>query len=69
MTPLCLDTVETPAGILDLSQTDWRPEVGERVRIVPNHACVSVNLHDSLLAREGDALRRIELEARGRGRS
>ncbi|MCK5650788.1 MAG: alanine racemase [Gemmatimonadetes bacterium] len=56
-------------GILDLSHTDWRPQVGERVRIVPNHVCVSVNLHDSLLAQEGDALRRIELEARGRGRS
>ena len=63
---LHLDTVETPAGILDLSHTDWPPQVGERVRIVPNHVCVSVNLHDSLLAQEGDRLRRIELEARGR---
>lgn len=35
-------------GILDLSRTDWRPRVGERVRIVPNHVCVSVNLHDQL---------------------
>ena len=56
-------------GILDLSHTDWRPAVGDRVRIVPNHVCVSVNLHDSLLALEGDSLRRVELEARGRSRS
>jgi D-serine deaminase-like pyridoxal phosphate-dependent protein len=35
-------------GILDLSRTDWRPRVGDRVRIVPNHVCVSVNLHDRL---------------------
>ncbi len=37
-------------GILDLSGTTWRPAVGERVRIVPNHVCVSVNLQDRLLA-------------------
>ena len=35
-------------GILDLSRTEWRPRVGDRVRIVPNHVCVSVNLHDRL---------------------
>ena len=33
-------------GILDLSATRWRPRIGERVRVVPNHVCVSVNLHD-----------------------
>ena len=37
-------------GILDLSETEWRPRVGDRVRIVPNHVCVSVNLHDRLWA-------------------
>jgi D-serine deaminase-like pyridoxal phosphate-dependent protein len=37
-------------GILDLSQTEWRPRVGDHVRIVPNHVCVSVNLHDRLWA-------------------
>lgn len=31
-------------GVLDLSTTDWRPALGDRVRIVPNHVCVSVNL-------------------------
>ncbi len=35
-------------GILDLSSTGWRPRVGDRVRIVPNHVCVSVNLHNRL---------------------
>ena len=35
-------------GLVDLSRTDWRPSVGERVRIVPNHVCVSVNLQDEL---------------------
>ena len=53
-------------GILDLSGTDWRPEVGDRVRIVPNHVCVSVNLQSHLWALEGDGLSRVALEGRGR---
>lgn len=40
-------------GLLDLGATDWRPEVGDRVRIVPNHVCVSVNLQERLLGVRG----------------
>lgn len=54
-------------GVLDLSASDWRPRIGERVRVVPNHVCVSVNLQDRLLARDGATYRWVELEARGRG--
>ncbi|MCH7563575.1 MAG: alanine racemase [Gemmatimonadetes bacterium] len=54
-------------GILDISATDWRPAVGDRVRIVPNHVCVSVNLQDHLLAVDGEHVERWPLEARGRG--
>ena len=43
-------------GVLDLSQTSWRPRVGERVRIVPNHVCVSVNLHDRLRGVRGEEI-------------
>jgi D-serine deaminase-like pyridoxal phosphate-dependent protein len=43
-------------GLLDLSRTDWRPRVGERVRIVPNHVCVSVNLHERLWGVRGDQI-------------
>jgi len=53
-------------GVLDLSRTSWRPKVGERVRIVPNHVCVSVNLQEALYARGPEGLERIDLEARGR---
>ncbi|MCP3140906.1 alanine racemase [Pyxidicoccus xibeiensis] len=35
-------------GLLDVSGTAWRPRVGERVRVVPNHVCTSVNLHERL---------------------
>lgn len=43
-------------GLLDLSRTDWRPRVGERVRIVPNHVCVSVNLHERLWGVRADRI-------------
>ncbi|HEX5580703.1 MAG TPA: alanine racemase, partial [Gemmatimonadaceae bacterium] len=35
-------------GILDLSRTDWRPSVGEQVRVVPNHVCIVVHLHEAV---------------------
>ena len=41
-------------GVLDLSATDWRPRIGERVRVVPNHVCVSVNLQERLYGVRGD---------------
>lgn len=53
-------------GVLDLSGSDWIPVVGERVRIVPNHVCVSVNLQDHLLARDSGGHHLLRLEARGR---
>jgi D-serine deaminase-like pyridoxal phosphate-dependent protein len=53
-------------GMLDLSDTDWRPEVGERVRIVPNHVCVSVNLQPALAVVDDGRVERWPLEGRGR---
>lgn len=53
-------------GMVDLSDTDWRPAIGDRIRIVPNHVCVSVNLQDGILVVDGDSVERWELEARGR---
>ena len=53
-------------GLLDLSQTDWQPRVGERVRIVPNHVCVSVNLHAFVWGVRGERVeRRWPVAARG----
>ena len=41
--------------------------VGERVRILPNHACVVSNLHDRLLAvRAGVVETELRVAARGR---
>lgn len=54
-------------GVLDVSSTDWVPRIGERVRIIPNHVCVSVNLQDRLLAVDEGEHSFLELEGRGRG--
>jgi D-serine deaminase-like pyridoxal phosphate-dependent protein len=53
-------------GVLDLGETEWLPRVGERVRIVPNHVCVSVNLQDRLLAVDDGVHTIVQLEGRGR---
>jgi D-serine deaminase-like pyridoxal phosphate-dependent protein len=53
-------------GLLDVSMTDWRPRIGERVRIVPNHVCVSVNLQPRLWLVDGEQLvGSYEVAARG----
>jgi D-serine deaminase-like pyridoxal phosphate-dependent protein len=57
-------------GILDLSRTSWRPEVGERVRVVPNHVCIVVHLNDVLHGLRGDVVERSwPVAARGRERA
>jgi len=43
-------------GVLDLSATSWRPEVGQQVRVVPNHVCVVVHLNDVIIGARGDVV-------------
>jgi D-serine deaminase-like pyridoxal phosphate-dependent protein len=54
-------------GVLDLTHSTWAPRIGDRVRIVPNHVCVSVNLQDRVLGFDGDRCASLSLEGRGRG--
>lgn len=54
-------------GILDLSKTDWRPEVGEQVRVIPNHVCVAVHLFDEVVGLRGGMIETSwKVAARGR---
>lgn len=41
-------------GHLDLKDCAARPRIGERVTIIPNHACVVSNLHDRVFVHDGD---------------
>lgn len=55
-------------GILDLSHTDWRPAVGDVVRVVPNHVCIVVHLNDVVFGVRGDDVETSwPVAARGRG--
>lgn len=54
-------------GFLDLSASPQKPAIGEVVRIVPNHVCVVVNMHDRLVAVRGDEIvGEIPVAARGK---
>jgi D-serine deaminase-like pyridoxal phosphate-dependent protein len=55
-------------GVLDLSMSDWRPQVGDRVRVIPNHVCIVVHLNDIVYGvRNGVLERSWPVAARGRG--
>ncbi|XWN34412.1 MAG: D-TA family PLP-dependent enzyme [Devosia sp.] len=54
-------------GMMDLSRSERRPEVGEVVSIVPNHVCVAVNMVDRLIAVKGqEIIGPMTVDARGR---
>jgi D-serine deaminase-like pyridoxal phosphate-dependent protein len=65
-----LSSLSEEHGLLDLSRTDWRPQVGDRVRVVPNHVCVSVHLHERIYGVENGAIvQQWPVAARGRERA
>ncbi len=54
-------------GILDLRGSDWRPAVGDQVRVVPNHVCIAVHLHEVVYGiRNGRVETSWPVTARGR---
>jgi D-serine deaminase-like pyridoxal phosphate-dependent protein len=54
-------------GFLDLSRSNTRPEIGDVVRIVPNHVCVVVNMVDEVVLVRGDEIvGTLPVAARGR---
>ncbi|MDB4917805.1 MAG: alanine racemase [Gemmatimonadetes bacterium] len=55
-------------GVLDLSRSSWTPQVGERVRVIPNHVCIVVHLNDVVYGVRGSVVETSwEVVARGRG--
>jgi D-serine deaminase-like pyridoxal phosphate-dependent protein len=54
-------------GVLNLSSCSRRPKIGDRVRVVPNHACVVSNLFDVVHLTRGDRVVSTEaVTSRGR---
>jgi D-serine deaminase-like pyridoxal phosphate-dependent protein len=61
-----LDTINEEHGYVNVADLQERPAVGDHLRVIPNHACGCVNLHDGLLgARNGVVERVIRVSARG----
>ena len=54
-------------GFLDLAKCDFKPLVGDIVRVIPNHVCVAVNMVDQLIAvRDNEIVDVIPVAARGK---
>jgi D-serine deaminase-like pyridoxal phosphate-dependent protein len=54
-------------GLVNLARAVRKPEVGERVRIIPNHVCVVTNLHDQIyLHRNGNIIAQLPVYLRGK---
>jgi D-serine deaminase-like pyridoxal phosphate-dependent protein len=54
-------------GHFDISRSTHQYRVGERLRILPNHVCTTVNMHDRLYGvRKGTVERIWEIEGRGK---
>jgi D-serine deaminase-like pyridoxal phosphate-dependent protein len=66
-TPHVLERLNEEHGIIEMSEPSDSPRVGERVRIIPNHACVVSNLFDVVHFVSGDAVvETVPVAARGR---
>jgi D-serine deaminase-like pyridoxal phosphate-dependent protein len=54
-------------GFVDLQKVGRRFDVGDRVRIIPNHICVAMNLHECVYGIRGDVVEQTwRVEARGK---
>lgn len=55
-------------GVIDLSACSGsRPEIGDKIRIIPNHTCVISNLFDTMVFHRDGVVTRVEdVAARGR---
>lgn len=54
-------------GFLDLSGCNEKPQIGDVVRVIPNHVCVSVNMFDQLVTVKDNQITGVlPVEARGK---
>ena len=56
-------------GHINVSQSDRRYTVGERLNVIPNHVCSTVNLHDEIYGVRGEQVETVwRVAARGKVR-
>jgi D-serine deaminase-like pyridoxal phosphate-dependent protein len=52
---------------LNITRSDRRYKVGERLSVIPNHVCTTVNMHDEIYGVRGDQVETIwRVEGRGK---
>ncbi|KFB08557.1 D-TA family PLP-dependent enzyme [Nitratireductor basaltis] len=62
-----ITTLSEEHGVIDLSECSRKPEIGEKLHIIPNHVCVVSNLFDEVNLVEGDdVVETLPVAARGR---
>jgi len=54
-------------GHLDLSESSKKYRVGERLRVIPNHVCTMINLHEQVYGVRGDIVE-VVWNVAGRGK-
>ncbi len=54
-------------GFIDTAQADREFSVGDRIRVIPNHICVAVNLHETVYGIRGNKVEEVWKVA-GRGK-
>ena len=54
-------------GHLDVTNSSYNYRLGERLRIVPNHVCTTINMHDTICGIRGETVEKVwTVAARGR---
>jgi D-serine deaminase-like pyridoxal phosphate-dependent protein len=54
-------------GYLDFESASQKVRIGDRIRIVPNHVCVAVNMHEKVYGVRGETVEEV-WEVAGRGK-
>jgi D-serine deaminase-like pyridoxal phosphate-dependent protein len=54
-------------GFLDLAASSSKLKIGDRVRVIPNHVCVAVNMHEKVYGVRGETVEEVwKVEGRGK---
>lgn len=64
-TDILLERVNEEHGMLKL-KNDLKLSIGEKLKIIPNHICSTINLHNFVYLKDGDTYEKLDVEARGK---
>ncbi len=63
---LVLERVNEEHGMLKSKAGKTGLKVGDKLLLIPNHICTTVNLHDFVYLKDGDRLEKVDVSARGK---